>query len=116
VLRLSNDPIADEVRVWQELARTVHIDFVADLEALDKDLDDLRSKVKNLSLDAFAQLLEKYEAVRDRIRAYATLLSLQQERLPEAPVSVAAVSQREPARRTESPIAGLLDDNTNTLF
>ena len=32
--------------------------FVADLEALDKDLDDLRSKIQNVSPDAIARRLE----------------------------------------------------------
>jgi hypothetical protein len=70
-------PIVDETHALQELARAVHIGFVADLEALDKDLDDLRSKVKNVSSDAIARRLEKFKAVRDHARTYATLLSLQ---------------------------------------
>jgi hypothetical protein len=56
---------------------------VADLEALDKDLDDLRSKVKHVSPDAIARRLEKFKAVCDRARTYATLLSLQQETIAE---------------------------------
>jgi len=48
-------PIVDESHAREELARAVHIGFVADLEALDKDLDDLRSKVKNVSPDAIAR-------------------------------------------------------------
>ncbi|MEP7190254.1 MAG: DUF6744 family protein, partial [Roseiflexaceae bacterium] len=41
-------PIVDEAHAREELARAVHIGFVADLEALDNDLDDLRSKVKHV--------------------------------------------------------------------
>src|SRR5262249_55123528 len=76
-------PIVDETHARQELARAVHIGFVADLEALDKDLDDLCSKVKNVSSDAIARRLEKFKAVRDRAKTYATLLSLQQETIAE---------------------------------
>jgi hypothetical protein len=127
-------PIVDEAHARQELARAVHIGFVADLEALDKDLDDLRSKIKKVSPDAIARRLEKFKAVRDRARTYATLLSLQQETiaekidalhqkatamltesddepLPESPVSVAAVPQQQPARRTAPAIANLIDDD-----
>jgi len=132
-------PIVDEAHAREELARAVHIGFVADLEALDKDLDDLRSKVKNISPDAIARRLEKFKAVRDRARTYATLLSLQQEtiaekidalqqkatgmltesddeQLPEAPVSVAAVPRQQPAMRTASAIAGLIDDDPDAPF
>jgi hypothetical protein len=132
-------PIVDEVHARQELARAVHIGFVADLEALDKDLDDLRSKVKHVSPDAIARRLDKFRAVRDRARTYATLLSLQQETiaekidtlhqkatamliesddepLPESPVSVAAVPQQQPARRTAPAIAGLIDDDPDAPF
>ena len=117
----------------------MHIGFVADLEALDKDLDDLRSKVKHVSPDAIARRLEKFKAVRDRARTYATLLSLQQETiaekidalhqkatamltesddepLPEAAVSVAAVPRQEPARRTAPAIAALIDDDPDAPF
>src|SRR4051812_38434552 len=122
-------PIVDEAHAREELARAVHIGFVADLEALDKDLDDLRSKVKHVSPDAIARRLDKFRVVRDRARTYATLLSLQQEtiaekidalhhkatamltrsddeQLPEAPVSVAAVPQQKSARRSAPAIAG----------
>jgi len=132
-------PIVDEAHARQELARAVHIGFVADLEALDKDLDDLRSKVKNVSPDAIARRLEKFKAVRDRARTYATLLSLQQETiaekidalhqkatamltesddepLPEAPVSAPVVRQQAPASRTASAIAGLFDDDPDAPF
>jgi len=132
-------PIVDEAHARQELARAVHIGFVADLEALDKDLDDLRSKVKNVSPDAIARRLEKFKAVRDRARTYATLLSLQQETiaekidalhqkatamltgseddpLPEASVSVAAVPQQKSARRTAPAIASLIDDDPDAPF
>jgi len=117
----------------------VHIGFVADLEALDKDLDDLRSKVKNVSPDAIARRLEKFKTVRDRARTYATLLSLQQETiaekidalhqkatamltgseddpLPEASVSVTAVPRQELARHTASAIASLIDDDPDAPF
>jgi hypothetical protein len=132
-------PIVDEAHARQELARAVHIGFVADLEALDKDLDDLRSKVKHVSPDAIARRLDKFKTVRDRARTYATLLSLQQETiaekidalhqkatamltenddepLPEALVSVAAVQPQEPARRTAPAIASLLDDDPEAPF
>jgi hypothetical protein len=132
-------PIVDEAHARQELARAVHIGFVADLEALDKDLDDLRSKVKNVSPDAIARRLEKFKAVRDRARTYATLLSLQQETiaekidalhqkatamltesddepLPEAPVSVAAMSQQETSSHTAAAIAGPIDDDPDAPF
>lgn len=132
-------PIVDEAHARQELARAVHIGFVADLEALDKDLDDLRSKVKNVSPNTIARRLEKFKAVRDRARTYATLLSLQQEtiaekidalqqktmamlvesddeQLPEEPVSGAAVPLQEPARRTVAAIAGLIDDDPDAPF
>jgi hypothetical protein len=133
-------PIVDEAHARQELARAVHIGFVADLEALDKDLDDLRSKVKNISPDAIARRLEKFKAVRDRARTYATLLSLQQEtieekidalhrkatamltssdddeQLPEAPVSVAFVPRQEPPRLTTPAIASLIDDDPDAPF
>src|SRR5215211_4888549 len=66
-------PNVDEAHARQELARAVHIGFVTGLEALGKDLDDLRSKVKNASPDAIARRLEKLKAVRDRARTYATL-------------------------------------------
>src|SRR5205085_1128672 len=54
-------PIVNEAQARHELARAVHIGFVADLEALDKDLDDLRSKVKNVGPDAIARRLEKFK-------------------------------------------------------
>ena len=132
-------PIVDEAHARQELARAIHIGFVADLEALDKDLDDLRSKVKNVSPDAIARRLDKFRGVRDRARTYATLLSLQQEtiaekidalhqkatamltesedeQLPEAPASVATLPPRGPARRTAPAIAGLIDDDPDAPF
>jgi len=132
-------PIVDEAHARQELARAVHIGFVADLEALDKSLDDLRSKVKNVSPDAITRRLEKFKAVRDRARTYATLLSLQQatiaekidalhqkatamltehddEQLPEPLVSVAAVPPQELARRTAPAIASLIDDDPDAPF
>jgi len=91
-------PIVDEAHARQELARAVHIGFVADLEALDKDLDDLRSKVKNVSPDAIARRLDKFKAVRDRARTYATLLSLQQETIAE---KIDALHQKATAMLTE---------------
>ncbi|MBS1967391.1 MAG: hypothetical protein JST60_16580 [Chloroflexi bacterium SZAS-1] len=132
-------PIVDEAHAREELARAVHIGFVADLEALDKDLDDLRRKVKHVSPDAIARRLEKFRAVRDRARTYATLLSLQQEtiaekidalhqkatamltesedeQLPEAPVSGTAVPRQEPARRNAPATAGLVDDDPDAAF
>jgi Family of unknown function (DUF6744) len=132
-------PIVDEAHARQELARAVHIGFVADLEALDKSLDDLRSKVKNVSPDAITRRLEKFKAVRDRARTYATLLSLQQatiaekidalhqkatamltenddEQLPEPLVSVAAVPPQELARRTAPAIGSLIDDDPDAPF
>ena len=131
--------IVDEAHARQELARAVHIGFVADLEALDKDLDDLRSKVKNVSPDAIARRLEKFKAVRDRARTYATLLSLQQETIaekidalhqkatamltdsddepqPETSVSVATLPREEPAGCTVAAIAGLIDDDPDAPF
>jgi len=132
-------PIVDEAHARQELARAVHIGFVADLEALDKDLDDLRSKVKHVSPDAIARRLEKFKTVRDRARTYATLLSLQQEmiaekidalhqkatamltesddeQLPETLVTVAAVPQQKSARRSAPAIASLIDDDPEAPF
>ena len=131
-------PIVDEAHARQELARAVHIGFVADLEALDKDLDDLRSKVKNVSPDAIARRLDKFKTVRDRARTYATLLSLQQETIaekidalhhkatamltesddepPEAVVSVASIPQQESARHTAPAIASLIDDDPEAPF
>src|SRR6266545_542731 len=91
-------PIVDEAHARQELARAVHIGFVADLEALDKDLDDLRSKVKHVSPDAIARRLEKFKTVRDRARTYATLLSLQQETIAE---KIDALHQKATAMLTE---------------
>jgi hypothetical protein len=99
----------------------------------------LRSKVKNVSPDAIARRLEKFKAVRDRARTYATLLSLQQETIaekidvlhqkatamltesddegvPEAPVSVAVLPGQESARRTVAAIAGLIDDDPDAPF
>ncbi len=125
-------PIVDETHARQELARAVHIGFVADLEALDKDLDDLRSKVKQISTDAIARRLATFKAIRDRARTYATLLSLQQETIaekidalhrratamltesddeqtPEVAVSVASVPRQEPARHITPAIASLTD-------
>src|SRR5215213_10004332 len=92
-------PIVDEAHAREELARAVHIGFVADLEALDKDLDDLRSKVKNVSPDAIARRLDKFKTVRDRARTYATLLSLQQETIAE---KIDALHQKATAMLTES--------------
>lgn len=132
-------PIVDEAHAREELARAVHIGFVADLEALDRDLDDLRSKVKHVSPDAIARRLDKFRAVRDRARTYATLLSLQQETiaekidalhqkatamltenddepLPEAPVSVATLPPRGPARRSAPAITSLIDDDPEAPF
>ncbi len=132
-------PIVDETHARQELAHAVHIGFVADLEALDKDLDDLRSKVKNVSPEAIARRLDTFKAVRDRARTYTTLLSLQQETIteeiealqhkaqamltesddeqsPEAPVSVASAPRQERARRTTPALAGLIDDDPNAPF
>ncbi|MDQ2997043.1 MAG: hypothetical protein M3R61_08320 [Chloroflexota bacterium] len=132
-------PIVDEAHARQELARAVHIGFVADLEALDNDLDDLRSKVKHISSDAIARRLDTFKAVRDRARTYATLLSLQQEtiaekidalhqkatamlterddeQLPETPVAGASVPRQVPARRTAAALAGLIDDDPDAPF
>src|SRR5262249_24625290 len=132
-------PVVDETHARQELARAVHIGFVADLEALDKDLDDLRSKVKNISPDAIARRLEKFKAVRDRARTYATLLSLQQEKIAEKidalhqkatamlrendeesvaeePISVATLPLQEPIKRKAAAIAHLIDDDPDAPF
>ncbi len=132
-------PIVDEAHARQELARAVHIGFVADLEALDKDLDDLRSKVKHISPDAIARRLEKFKAVRNRARTYATLLSLQQETiteridalhqkaaamlvenddefLPETPVSAITAPPLQAARLAAPMIAGLIDDDPDAPF
>jgi hypothetical protein len=101
---------------------------------LDKDLDDLRSKVKQVSPDAIGRRLEKFKTVRDRARTYATLLSLQQETiaekldalhhkatamltgsddelLPETPAAVVSVPRLETVRQTAPAIAGLIDDD-----
>jgi hypothetical protein len=95
--------------------------------------------VKNISPDAIARRLEKFKAIRDRARTYATLLSLQQEtieekidalhqkatamltesddeQLPEAPVSVVSVPRQEPAKVTTPAIAGLIDDDPDAPF
>ena len=132
-------PIVDEAHARHELARAVHIGFVADLEALDRDLDDLRSKVKNISPDAIARRLDKFRAVRDRARTYATLLSLQQEtieekidalhrkatamlmsgddeQMPEMPVSGIPVPQQEMATLRAPAIVSLIDDDPNAPF
>jgi hypothetical protein len=132
-------PIVDEAHARQELARAVHIGFVADLEALDRDLDDLRSKVKNISSDAIARRLEKFKAIRDRARTYATLLSLQQETIeekidalhskatamlmssddeqtPEAPVSGHLTPQRGSVKPLAPQVASLIDDDPDAPF
>jgi hypothetical protein len=132
-------PIVDEAKARHELARAVHIGFVADLEALDKDLDDLRSKAKHVSPDAIARRLDTFKAVRDRARTYATLLSLQQETiaekinalhykatamltdsddelLPETPVAAASVSRQASARMTAPAIADLIAVDPDAPF
>jgi hypothetical protein len=106
---------------------------------LDKDLDDLRSKVKQVSPDAIGRRLEKFKTVRDRARTYATLLSLQQETieekidalhhkatamltrsddelLPETPAAVVSVPRQAPARHTTLTITGLIDANPDDPF
>jgi hypothetical protein len=131
-------PIVDEAHAREELARAVHIGFVADLEALDRDLDDLRSKVKNVSPDAIARRMEKFKAVRDRARTYATLLNLQQEtieekidalhskatamlmsddeQLPEPPVAVPFLPQQGTLKPLAPAIASLVDDDPDAPF
>ena len=110
----------------------MHIGFVADLEALDKDLDDLSSKVKQVSPDAIARCLDAFKTIRDHARTYATLLSLQQEtitekldalhhkattmltrsddeQLSETPVAVTSVPHQAPPSQTARTITGLID-------
>jgi hypothetical protein len=132
-------PIVGEAKARHELARAVHIGFVADLEALDKDLDDLRSKVKHGGPDAIARRLETFKTVRDRARTYATLLSLQQEPieekiaalhdkatamltesddepLPETPVAIVSLPRQASARMTTPAIASLIGDDPDAPF
>lgn len=76
--------VPDEKEARREMARAVHRGFLAELRALDKELDDLRSKARTVQPDTIASRLAEYKAVSDRARTYADLLGMQQNAIAEA--------------------------------
>lgn len=76
--------VPNEREARREMARAVHRGFLAELRAMDKELDDLRSKAKTVQPDTIAARLAAYKAVSDRARTYADLLGMQQSTIAEA--------------------------------
>lgn len=70
--------VPDEQEARRTMARAVHRGFLSELRAMDKELDDLRSKAKTVQPDTIAARLAAYKAVNDRARTYADLLGMQQ--------------------------------------
>lgn len=76
--------VPDEQEARREMARAVHRGFLAELRAMDKELDDLRGKAKSVQPDTIAARLSAYRAVSDRAQTYADLLGMQQSTIAGA--------------------------------
>lgn len=76
--------VPDEQETRREMARAVHRGFLAELRALDRELDDLRGKAKAVQPDTVAARLAAYRAVSARASAYADMLGMQQSAIAEA--------------------------------
>jgi hypothetical protein len=70
-------PVIDEVTSRRELAGAVHRGFVAELQALQHNLVDLRSKSTQVGNDTVASRLTQYRMVQQRVQVYADLLGMQ---------------------------------------
>lgn len=76
--------VPDEKEARREMARAVHRGFLAELRAMSKELDDLRSKAKTVQPETIAARLTEYKAVSDRARTYLDLLGMQQDVIEDA--------------------------------
>lgn len=72
-------PVIDELASRRELAGAVHRGFLAELQALQSNLADLRQKSQKVGIDTVAARLAHYRAVQQRAIVYADLLGMQRD-------------------------------------
>jgi hypothetical protein len=81
-------PVIDEAASRRELASAIHRGFLAELQALQHNLTDLRAKSQQVGIDAVASRLAQYRAVQQRVQVYADLLGMQREAIERSLVQL----------------------------
>ncbi|WP_129677337.1 DUF6744 family protein [Candidatus Chloroploca sp. Khr17] len=85
--------VPDEAAARRTMARAVHRGMLADVQAMQSDLNDLQRKAKQVKASTIAQRLSAYQQVIARAQLYADLLGMHQQDIQTAITDLSAVAR-----------------------